>query len=184
MLCCYTKYTSKVGATALMFSTLLGAKDWQNEFWLKLLEVNKYAKNVIKLICINSSVIRWIKILNVFLYWFVCFLVLGGYLMHLTSMSTYQLKMKTIVTIGCKILNLGSIHIRGISFMKKIPYQGLALTTYLQVWIQRNLIIKILIAMFPILITMLYSLMVFKVQWLIDIVEFKCVSQIYLDQQV
>jgi hypothetical protein len=73
LLCCNTKYASKVGATALMFSTLLGAKDWQNEFWLKLLEVNKYAKNVIKLMYINSLVIRWIKILNVLLYWFVCF---------------------------------------------------------------------------------------------------------------
>lgn len=138
MLCCNTKYTSKVGTTALMFSTLLGAKDWQNEFWLKLLEVNKYAKNVIKLMYTNLLVIRWIKILNVFLYWFVCFLVLGGYLMHLASMSTYPLKRKTIVTIGWKILNLGSIYNRGISFRKKIPYQGLVLTTYLQVWIQRE----------------------------------------------
>lgn len=54
MLCCNTKYTSKVGATALMFSTLLGAKDWQNEFWLKLLEVNKYAKNVINKLISNQ----------------------------------------------------------------------------------------------------------------------------------
>jgi hypothetical protein len=54
LLCCNTKYASKVGATALMFSTLLGAKDWQNEFWLKLLEVNKYAKNVINKLISNQ----------------------------------------------------------------------------------------------------------------------------------
>ncbi len=50
-------------------------------------------------------------------------------------MSTYPLKTKTIVTIGCILVQYT---LGGLVLSKKIPYQGLALTTYLQVWIQRE----------------------------------------------